>query len=67
MDGGNSFISNLGRSYSEKNKKSAGFIVLKRKEVYLMLTVDYILGLVDGEGSFNVLVNEDKKRKRGLN
>ena len=29
-----------------------------------MLTTDYILGLVDGEGSFNVRVNNDKRRAK---
>ncbi|MFH1710937.1 MAG: LAGLIDADG family homing endonuclease [Nanoarchaeota archaeon] len=33
------------------------------KGVNLMLTADYILGLVDGEGSFNVRVNEQKNRR----
>src|SRR4030067_1039009 len=27
-----------------------------------MLTKDYVLGLVDGEGSFNVRINDDKRR-----
>lgn len=28
-----------------------------------MLTADYIIGLVDGEGSFNVRINEDNNRR----
>ena len=28
-----------------------------------MLTADYVVGLVDGEGSFNVRINEHKNRK----
>ena len=33
------------------------------KGVNLMLDKNYILGLVDGEGSFNVRVNQDKNRR----
>src|SRR3989344_6013169 len=29
-----------------------------------MLTKDYVLGLVDGEGSFNVRINDDKRRSK---
>src|SRR3990167_1541481 len=29
-----------------------------------MLTKDYVLGLVDGEGSFNVRINDDKRRNK---
>ncbi len=45
-------------------RKSAYLIVLKRKGVNLVLDKNYVLGLVDGEGSFNVRINDDKRRSR---
>ena len=48
---------------NEKVKKSAYSIVPKGKGVNLMIDKNYILGLVDGEESFNVRINPNKKRR----